>query len=624
VRMPPKIATDLAQDGTDGPSGVPDTKEGDFVVIAGPAFRRLCAELRAAGSPAGAVSALEDAAAGGVAHLSPRALELRAKVALCRELEESGGVGGGGEDDEAPPAPPAVAAPGDEEEPGAGAAEGEEKTAPPMAEEKEEASPPEEAVARQGEEEDSFGQMKLHEDGLAETEVTTAIGYNHLAETEVTTQVGASTAAAPSRHSDAPAETDIASAPGASASAAGEPNAEGGDVKGEGEMLLDVAMAVVSEADMDKYRKAYALKQAVISGDTALVRGTWLFRHIREGNPLPKRQDCPPEALWNPSELVEVMNTSRSIPDGMSVPIVALSFGWETDEHPDPTGAQMRRVCCVVKRCLEQCSDVAIFIDWCSLWQQPRTEEQRASFERARQSIDLWYAHQMTWVWMLTSSGEGAANPAYDECGWTFFHRAISSLNSHYDMLLDIGRSVERCFDYSSIKEACTSDRGPPLAPAAFRDALAAKRLPGAAAEGEVDRAFLVQRYLHTFAAVMGAAESLAYVNQGFGASEAKQLSASLRWCTSLQVLSLDGNDIGEEGAASLGAALPQLCHLQGFFANRCGLGRMGAASIIAGAKDLRRLGGLYLSSNGINEEDAGTLEDAFLERHPRSVIRVS
>jgi len=301
------------------------------------------------------------------------------------------------------------------------------------------------------------------------------------------------------------------------------------------------------------------------------------------------------------------------------VPIVALSFSWETPEHPDPSGEQMRRVGCVVKRCLEQCSDVAIFIDWCSLWQLPRTEEQQSCFERARENIDMWFAHQMTWVWLQTSPSEGATNPSYDECGWTFFHREISSLNSHYDMLLDIGRSVERCADYASVKEACIASRGPPLAPASFRDELRRKALSESA-----DFDFLVRRYTHTFAAVMGAVESLAFVGQSFGAAEVKQLAGALRWCTSLQVLSLDGNDMGEEGAASLGSVLPRLCHLQGLFANRCGLGRMGAASIIAGAKDLRRLGGLYLSSNGISEEDAFVLEDVFLERHPRSVIRVS
>ena len=64
-------------------------------------------------------------------------------------------------------------------------------------------------------------------------------------------------------------------------------------------------------------------------------------------------------------------------------PIVALSYCWLTKNHPDPQGELLLILVELVELVLESCEDgglgkeVAFFIDWCSLFQEPRSEDSR-------------------------------------------------------------------------------------------------------------------------------------------------------------------------------------------------------------------------------------------------------
>lgn len=379
-------------------------------------------------------------------------------------------------------------------------------------------------------------------------------------------------------------------------------------------MQLDVVLAPPRPA-VQRYRLAEPLLAALVAGDTALLRGSWLLRLAAGGGGaapvLPKRQDCPQEAFWQPDELRHQLNTSRALEDGAGVPIVAVSYCWETAEHADPSGERLRRLVRAVELCLGRCPDVALFVDWGSLYQEPRTEEQQGAFDRSLESVDLWFAHQMTWVWQLRSA-------PYEERGWPCFEWLVGGLVSHFDMLLDLGSGLDAARSYSDL-ERCAARRRLPVTPGAFRDELAGKVLRRGG-----DRQLLADRYASTFAATMCPAEILSYANQGLTAAEAKLLSDALRWCMNLVVLSLDGNDLGPDGAVAIAQVLPGLFCLQGLYANRCGVQRGGAAAIIQGSQSLDRLGGLYLCANGISQDDASVLEDVFLTQHPRAVIRIS
>lgn len=51
-------------------------------------------------------------------------------------------------------------------------------------------------------------------------------------------------------------------------------------------------------------------------------------------------------------------------------------------------------------------TDLGVFVDFSSLYQAPRTEAQTKVFLASLKGINLWYAHQLSTVWLVTSDGE--------------------------------------------------------------------------------------------------------------------------------------------------------------------------------------------------------------------------
>ena len=118
-------------------------------------------------------------------------------------------------------------------------------------------------------------------------------------------------------------------------------------------------------------------------------------------------------------------------------------------------------------------TDVGILIDWCGLYQAPRTEEQTPIFAQALKAINQarrerphttpslclplsaprqsacaqWYAHQGTTVWCVTA-GEGADGLGYHDKGWPSFEYRLAMMikvsNDSYakdwPQVLDLGK----------------------------------------------------------------------------------------------------------------------------------------------------------------------------------------
>ena len=72
-------------------------------------------------------------------------------------------------------------------------------------------------------------------------------------------------------------------------------------------------------------------------------------------------------------------------------------------------------------------SDLGVFIDWCALYQQPRSAVQQATFATALSSINLWYAHQGTTVWLVTG-GADDAGVSYWAKGWCSCEYALTMM----------------------------------------------------------------------------------------------------------------------------------------------------------------------------------------------------
>ena len=110
--------------------------------------------------------------------------------------------------------------------------------------------------------------------------------------------------------------------------------------------------------------------------------------------------------------------------------------------------------------------DLAVFFDWCSLFQKPRTEEIEEIFKRSLKAVNLWYAHVMVMCWLLTRVPEGVL--AYERRGWPTFEQGVSCFIKDGSKVLDLGAMDDTCTTWWSALKSCKAGRLPPMAPPRF------------------------------------------------------------------------------------------------------------------------------------------------------------
>ena len=183
-----------------------------------------------------------------------------------------------------------------------------------------------------------------------------------------------------------------------------------------------------------KYTDPEALWEALGALDgkaTLILRGSWVKK--QRGGRLPKRGDkLPDEALITVQELREIHAKALALPEyddeggptrpEKALPAIALSHYWRTKEHPDPDGVTLGCAptaapppnlarpaslptpapsVVVLPRLVidaleahwadfekKGVTDLGILIDWCGLYQAPRTEEQTPIFAEALKAIN--------------------------------------------------------------------------------------------------------------------------------------------------------------------------------------------------------------------------------------------
>ena len=84
--------------------------------------------------------------------------------------------------------------------------------------------------------------------------------------------------------------------------------------------------------------------------------------------------------------------------------IMSVSHCWETREHPDPCGHQLRLVAsCTALYHAAYGIPVWIFYDYVSLFQYMRDSQQSARYQQAMDDMQLFYAHEMTYTLRVES-----------------------------------------------------------------------------------------------------------------------------------------------------------------------------------------------------------------------------
>jgi len=291
-------------------------------------------------------------------------------------------------------------------------------------------------------------------------------------------------------------------------------------------------------AGASRYTEMRCLREALESqGAGRLVDGEWLVKTCREAGALPRFQEMPTDAFWETDSQ-----------EDWEAPVVAVSYCWASAEHPDPAGDELKATLGpVLERFIEQHGQAAVFLDWCSLPQHPRSDEEVSRFEQALEEVELWYAHSATVVWMLTEVPSGGL--AYKDRGWPSFERAVSSIFMEPAKLLDLGALRDEDLDgldYEDIVQRCQTPRVPPTDPDEFERCLEEKRFTC-----EADRSIVVRRYTRTFTDIVVSLDALDCGRCGWDTEAAEQLSRVLPLCTRLERLRLRDNSISDISALS-------------------------------------------------------------------------
>ena len=376
------------------------------------------------------------------------------------------------------------------------------------------------------------------------------------------------------------------------------------------------------------------------SGAIALLDARWIIKHAEAGGVLTHRQALPKEAFLSLEDLVEAIPKDDIWLYG-SLPVAALSYPWLTKDHPDPIGANLRRVARALNVLLvghwqtenpmlirqgipstDSLPRLGVFWDFGSLHQHPdptngvmRTEEENNLFKQGLGCLGTLYSSPQTTVLRLTSfpdghetedQPEGTNVAEYFDRGWCAAESSWASLTKANHLSLDLGRMRDEEEDgrpyliasynpkllppgLRNFIDDCTvgGGRRPPLLPSRFAAELETKSFTN----GKDDKPLVKRLYEAAFEEQFGKATELRYGQLGWGDAEAAQLAEVLASGAAprLETLCLNNNGIGDEGCKALAAALckegaaPRLKKLDLGF-NR--IGDEGCKALAAALKD--------------------------------------
>jgi Ran GTPase-activating protein (RanGAP) involved in mRNA processing and transport len=412
-------------------------------------------------------------------------------------------------------------------------------------------------------------------------------------------------------------------------------------------------------AEPNPYFDVETLLASVESGAIAAVKGTWLVGLHKRGGRLSRRQDLPPEAFWSAGELKRV---ALALGDDFGVLFVALSYRWLTKEHPDPDGFHLGIVAAVAELYLNLrggkfplgdddgpdgfpsqltlafrkhglgLPEFALFWDFASLHQPPRTDAEAKLFPKGLQNSNVWYGHARTVVWMQSQLPEGfaarmrASEPplaeTYEDSGWCYVEAAISAAIKPGFLRLDLAKRTEEAMACAYGPEeprglhpvtnnfklacVCARRRPPPPSPETVRCLLQTeKRFTNSS-----DVSKVADLYAAFFGRVTNV-DALVFKGLEWGDADVVKLCEVLPRFAAVRTLDLSSNKIGPEGASALGEALKvnavlTFLHLAGNH-----IGDEGAKAIANALKVNAVLTTLFLNDNNIGAEGAIAIAEA-------------
>ncbi|CAK0810244.1 unnamed protein product, partial [Prorocentrum cordatum] len=234
-----------------------------------------------------------------------------------------------------------------------------------------------------------------------------------------------------------------------------------------------------------------------------------------------------------------------------------------------------------------------------------RTAAEKAAFKHAlHETMDLWYAHQATTVFLLTQHPRERGSTrecGYDQSGWTTYERCsaeqIKNVGRHgalWSAVADLGQGAG----------APAAGRRWPVGPDEFDQLIEGKTFTNGA-----DREAVKTLFRRMSRAQLGGVTKLDL--RGLppaSPGQAAGLGACLRLCARLEELFLCGCKIGPAGCEALARALPSVRRLQRLCLSNNGIGGAGAEALARALPSAPCLEGLDLPNNGIGGAGAEAL----------------
>lgn len=409
------------------------------------------------------------------------------------------------------------------------------------------------------------------------------------------------------------------------------------------------------EDRLREYTEPWPLLDALRREDTLLIKGSWLLEFV-EGKmasnsqddfiladsvscdesasealllaqpscALPRRQDLPPEAFWGVEELEARLCRAYG-----RVKVVAISHSWLSRADSDPAGRKLLLLAAMIREWLlfyakEYAWDLALFIDWCSWFQAPRSVREQEVHTRAMQTSHVWYVNQWTDVWLLNhfpsyhgcGHESSPSDSCFKTCGWTYFQHALSCMDvkakaSCGASVIDLGKLPNTCaraagergafhdMDWHAIETTCTAERRICVAPSTVAEDLKQK---GFACPGE--RVVLERCYARVFSDVAPFTSEVLLQELNLPEDDVGRIGRVLPLLSGLRFLSLARNNIGDLGAAAVSQALPRCHSLAALDLDQNRITAGGCRAIAAALPACPTLASLSLDDNWV--EDAG------------------
>ena len=375
------------------------------------------------------------------------------------------------------------------------------------------------------------------------------------------------------------------------------------------------------------------LLESVRSGAIRPLRGRFVVALHKHGGRLKRRQDLPEEAFWTYDEL-KTMAEHLGEPFlgyGWGNLFVALSYRWLSADHPDPDGFHLAIIAKVAALYLQTgiasrnrvgLLDFAIFWDFASLTQKPRTDEEDALFMPGLKASNVWYGHAHSLCWMQTTLPDGftfapfldnktgeTRTPAqtYNDSGWCFIEAIISAEIKKGTLRLDLGKRTEEMSGWPSLTRACAAQRPPPILPAEAAHLLREQKIFTAGSDVEN----VIGLYRSFFEGVSQSAVALDFSKLKWGDAETSQLVTVLPSFARLETLVLEQNQIGDAGAAALAEACQHLPRLKTLDLSHNRIKDAGAAALAEAGRHLPRLTYIDLIYNHIADAGMAALAEA-------------